>query len=202
MTSRKRALLRETSPQDAAALGVAEEQLDAPQGMHMILFDEDGADDRGLVDMGAVHSTIAEALGESGEDPGREAPVTLPAAEIVSPPMSQAESEEKVREWMATQPDPVPRISDDRLMQRIRIAERWIGHCPKQPNSRAAHNWGLYIDGMTVSAYLAHPEVDGGRKRARRDLAWDVDHGFITLQNPNEWEIEEAARLAAEEGDS
>ncbi len=90
-------------------------------------------------------------------------------------------------------PDPVPRMDSTRLQMRIRIADKWKDRCPKQPDSIASRNWTRYTDGMTLSAYLSHPLVEGGRRRARKDVAHDLEHGFITLQSSAEWEAEQAS---------
>ena len=81
-------------------------------------------------------------------------------------------------------PDPVPRMTQEQLDQRIRIVS---ASCPKKPGSKAEASWSHYVDGMTVSAYLA----SHGRRQARRDLAWNVEKGFVRLQDPAEWAAEQ-----------
>lgn len=80
-------------------------------------------------------------------------------------------------------PDVRPRMDAARLEMRVRIAPEWIGKNPKSPTSIAHQNFALYVDGMTVSAYLATHD----RRRARADLQWDLDHGFVRLQSTAEW---------------
>jgi hypothetical protein len=46
---------------------------------------------------------------------------------------------------------------------------------PKRPGSSCYTRFTYYKTGMTVEAYLAA----GG---TRADIAWDVDHGFISLK--------------------
>lgn len=76
--------------------------------------------------------------------------------------------------------DPTPRMDQARLELRIRLVS---ASCPKRPGSIAADSWALYVDGMTVSAYLASHD----RRRARRDLQWDLEHGFVRLETQAEW---------------
>lgn len=45
---------------------------------------------------------------------------------------------------------------------------------PKRPGSKSHARFALYVDGMTVEAFLA-----AGGKRA--DLAWDAAHGYIAV---------------------
>lgn len=92
-------------------------------------------------------------------------------------------------------PEPQPRMPQERLDLRIRIPAKWQAVCPKRPGTDAYLNWKCYIDGMTLGAYLADNRIIGGRRRARRDVAWDVEHGFVELQDPSEWAAEQTSSL-------
>lgn len=86
-------------------------------------------------------------------------------------------------ETPATSPivhEPTPRMAQERLEMRIRLVS--TGN-PKRPGTTAWASWKHYVDGMTVSAYLASHD----RRRARRDLQWDVEHGFVRLETQAEW---------------
>lgn len=55
----------------------------------------------------------------------------------------------------------------------------------KNPKSRgAAERFGLYVAGQTVADYVAKQTVTFDRtdKQALDDVAWDLDHKFITLK--------------------
>jgi hypothetical protein len=53
---------------------------------------------------------------------------------------------------------------------------------PKKPGSASAARFGLYMHGMSTTAYQAAVLASGQPKRlAAADLLWDVRHGFITL---------------------
>lgn len=77
-------------------------------------------------------------------------------------------------------PEPTPRMAQERLEMRIRLVST---SNPKRPGTTAWASWEHYVDGMTVSAYLASHD----RRRARRDLQWDVEHGFVRLETQAEW---------------
>lgn len=92
-------------------------------------------------------------------------------------------------------PDVRPRMSRERLEMRIRIPARWQAQHPKRPGTIAHANWLMYVDGMTVSAYLATHD----RRRARSDLQWDLDHEFVYLQTPQEYAEEVALEAEGRE---
>lgn len=52
---------------------------------------------------------------------------------------------------------------------------------PKRPGSQAATDYLHYRPGMTVLAYLQDERMP--RRRARANIQWDLDHGFIVLQD-------------------
>lgn len=61
--------------------------------------------------------------------------------------------------------------------RRIRVL---IGYNPKNPGTKSHHRFGLYRDGMTVAQYVEIVRGLGDKRRkAVRDIDWDVDHEFI-----------------------
>jgi hypothetical protein len=53
---------------------------------------------------------------------------------------------------------------------------------PKARGSKSHKRFGLYKTGMTVADYVAAAsKLGGGRRKAIRDITWDVAHGYIRL---------------------
>lgn len=53
---------------------------------------------------------------------------------------------------------------------------------PKGKGTKSARRFDLYRSGMTVADYIAATApLGGGRRKAIRDIAWDIAHGFITV---------------------
>lgn len=51
---------------------------------------------------------------------------------------------------------------------------------PKKPGSQAATDFLHYRDGMTLLTYLNDERMP--RRRARANVQWDLEHGFIRLE--------------------
>ena len=68
---------------------------------------------------------------------------------------------------------------DDASNYTMRIYRVTNGN-PKKPGSQAYHDFLHYRDGMTVLAYLTDARMP--RRRARGNIQWDVEHGFIRLE--------------------
>lgn len=136
----------------------------------------------------AVHEPAAKVLQQVIQQP-------LDARSPMSPSAIAAVAELLARS--IPRPGVRPRMTQDRLEMRIRIPERWQKQHPKRPGTIAHENWLLYVDQMTVSAYLETHD----RRRARADLQWDVDHGFVYLQSASEYaaEVAEAHAMALEQ---
>jgi hypothetical protein len=146
----------------------------AEQGIRVVVFDEQGPVDLGHLSPPELHEVIALSTGEPLQLP--------PIGEVVLPD-----------ETPSPIPEPRSRMDAGYLAMRVRISPKWAGRCPKQPGSTAEANWHLYVDGMTVSAFLASHD----RRRARADLRWDVDHEFVYLQSPHDYDVEQAAGVEA-----
>lgn len=193
--------------------------------MRVVLFDEDGPHDLGSQSVVGVHDTLASVFGEDvpesvavamAEDPvlpdavaaawssvetesdeHRSAPIVPSLAEMVEQAEVEHQADLDVRATLPAPRDPVPRMDQSRLEMRIRRVGQWLVQNPKRPGTVAWANFNLYVDGMTVSAYLASHD----RRRARTDLAWDIQHGFVRLETQAEWaasQAEDEAALAAE----
>ena len=170
---------------------LAEEQDDTVvPGIRAMIFDEKGTTDLGVIGVDTMAEVIGDAIGEErafqeGLLAINQLPVSEPDAELLADVRATMTKEERhsVPPPPVLLPEPQSRMSQERLDMRIRKVGEWKTRCPKREGSVAAANWALYIDGMTVSAYLASHD----RRRARRDLQWDLDHGFVALQDPREY---------------
>lgn len=73
-------------------------------------------------------------------------------------------------------PKKAGRDGDDRKITVLSEAN------PKAKGSKSARRFGLYKSGQTVGEYIeAASKLGGGRRKAVRDINWDVAHGFIKL---------------------
>lgn len=53
---------------------------------------------------------------------------------------------------------------------------------PKRPGSASARRFAIYCTGMTVEDYVSAAEDSGvNRPKARKDVYWDRDHGYISV---------------------
>ena len=69
------------------------------------------------------------------------------------------------------------RLRDARnYSRRIRIA---APENPKRHGSQSARDFDLYRDNMPVVEYLQDTTIP--RRRARANLAWDIERGHITI---------------------
>jgi hypothetical protein len=65
---------------------------------------------------------------------------------------------------------------------QVRYIQLLVLGNPKKPGSASAARFGLYVHGMSTSAYQEAVTKAGQPKRlAAADLLWDVRHGFISL---------------------
>jgi len=65
---------------------------------------------------------------------------------------------------------------------QVRYIQLLVVGNPKKPGSASATRFGLYVHGMSTSAYQEAVTKAGQPKRlAAADLLWDVRHGFISL---------------------
>ena len=167
-----------------------------PQGLQVVVVDEEGVLDMGRQMPDELHNTLAGIFGDEPLAPPKPpAPPDLPPdmpLDLKAPMSDQAEvallqytSKADRRNQSAA-----PRMSSERLDMRVRIAEKWRHLHPKRPGTIAYTNWLYYVDGMTVSAFLASHD----RRRARSDLAWDIAHEFVYLQSPTDYAREMAER--------
>ena len=86
-------------------------------------------------------------------------------------------AEEKPAEEKAPEPQKMPHGREHRAMyEHDDLIFVMVSENPKRPGSSSATRFEKYRDGMTVQ-----DAVDAGLKR---DLAWDWDHGFITILKP------------------
>jgi hypothetical protein len=58
---------------------------------------------------------------------------------------------------------------------------------PKRPGSTSAKRFAKYRDGMTIGEYCKAIDSDSV---GYADIAWDVNHGFISVAMPNVEELE------------
>lgn len=178
--------------------GVAQEVLDEEFHREMqVSLDTDGIDpeDDGTLDQDADISpatlALLDQLERSDDQPTLEVqqPATVEPLDARAPMSPEAVAAvAALLNRPSPRPDVRPRMDAARLEMRVRIAPEWIGKNPKSPTSIAHQNFALYVDGMTVSAYLATHD----RRRARADLQWDLDHGFVRLQSTAEYNVEVA----------
>lgn len=165
------------------------------EGLQVVVVDEDGVLDMGRQMPEELHNTLA---GVFGDEPL--APPQPPASPDLPPdmpldlkaPMSD-QAEVALLQYIRRSAGAAPRMSSERLDMRVRIAEKWRHLHPKRPGTIAYTNWLYYVDGMTVSAFLASHD----RRRARSDLAWDIAHEFVYLQSSAEYAREMAERVEA-----
>lgn len=65
---------------------------------------------------------------------------------------------------------------------QVRYIQLLVVGNPKKPGSASAARFGLYVHGMSTTAYQQAVVGAGQPKRlAAADLLWDVRHGFIAL---------------------
>jgi len=65
---------------------------------------------------------------------------------------------------------------------RVQYVQLLVVANPKKPGSASAARFGLYVHGMSTTAYQAAVLASGQPKRlAAADLLWDLRHGFIAL---------------------
>lgn len=76
-------------------------------------------------------------------------------------------------------PGPVPGTAYKNDTRRITVLTEVN---PKGKGSKSHKRFELYRTGMTVSEYFAAVQGLGDtRKKASRDMRWDMDHGYISV---------------------
>jgi hypothetical protein len=151
--------------------------------IRLVTFDEEGVLDYGRVPPESLGQLLGDLLGE----PQEVAPVEPESGEALD---HQAEMTSAgvaaVAALLPATAEPRPRMDPARMEMRVRICPQWVARCPKRLGTQACSDWAHYVDGMTVSAYLASHD----RRRARANLRWDEDHEFIRLQSTADYMTE------------
>ena len=205
-------------------------RLDAslPEGVTAIVMHEN-------IDMGALHNAISEAVGEEPTIPKIEAVAEVQAeAEAQVPSDGEAEAEAQVpsdgeaaEEVAAAEKEEVDSeiLEEFQEQMEMAVAEAEVEEtplprglrnysrdsvirvvskrCPKKPGSQAERDWSYYTDGMTIDTYMRDLRMT--TRRARANLLWDTNHGYIRIEATEATEATEAeaeAKIVAETADS
>ena len=180
------------------------------QTMRVVTFDEDGAHDLGHVDVGQLHEIVGAAVGELvsdetavlvtsavdyGSEPERIDLVQDTQASSAQPEHGQPES---------TAPSPATESAAGSAGVRTRSrrytdqAVVWVlvAKNPKRPGTAGWERFECYVSGKTTVADYRKQRVVG--KFCAPDISWDLQRGFIALQEPGE-PVPEGAVLRTED---